>query len=131
MYSVASLLRTPLGPHYLSLIHVQCSLFIKDTIGPHYPSLIQRYPSSSKGIGLHQLGHYKKCPYLSRIFISILISDCTVKPLYTGHLDTYPLYGVLSIEAQLYSKLSIGEYIGLLCVPLYRVLKVHVHLQTR
>ena len=30
MYSVASLLRTPLGPHYLSLIHVQCSLFIKD-----------------------------------------------------------------------------------------------------
>ena len=39
MYSVASLLRTPLGPHYLSLIHVQCSLFIKDTIGPTLPVL--------------------------------------------------------------------------------------------
>ena len=37
--SVASLLRTPLGPHYLSLIHVQCSLFIKDTIGPTLPVL--------------------------------------------------------------------------------------------
>ena len=35
----ASLLRTPLGPHYLSLIHVQCSLFIKDTIGPTLPVL--------------------------------------------------------------------------------------------
>ena len=39
VYSVASLLRTPLGPHYLSLIHVQCSLFIKDTIGPTLPVL--------------------------------------------------------------------------------------------
>ena len=38
-YSVVSLLRTPLGPHYLSLIHVQCSLFIKDTIGPTLPVL--------------------------------------------------------------------------------------------
>ena len=36
---VASLLRTPLGPHYLSLIHVHCSLFIKDTIGPTLPVL--------------------------------------------------------------------------------------------
>ena len=31
----------PIAAHYLSLIHVQCSLFIKDTIGPTlYLSLI-------------------------------------------------------------------------------------------
>ena len=60
-YSVASLLRTPLGPHYLSLIHVQCSLFIKDTIGPTLPVLNTEVSSFQRYfcVGLYQLGRYK------------------------------------------------------------------------
>ena len=70
MYSVASLLRTPLGPHYLSLIHVQCSLFIKDTIGSTLPVLNTEVPSFQRYfcIGLYQLGHYK-CPHYKGVHI--------------------------------------------------------------
>ena len=70
MYSVASLLRTPLGHHYLSLIHVQCSLFIKDTIGPTLPVLNTEVSSFQRYfcIGLYQLVHYK-CPHYKGVLI--------------------------------------------------------------
>ena len=77
MYSVASLLRTPLGPHYLSLIHVQCSLFIKDTIGPTLPVLNTEVSSFQRYfcIGLYQLGHYTKSPHYRGV---LLYRDYTV-----------------------------------------------------